>query len=91
MADEASALQVSVRVRPLNGRERERSEQVAWICEDGTTLSEIDLEGIGQVKDYRFTRVYPNNTTNLEVYQDTASSIVRKAIKGFNGRPEKDA
>jgi hypothetical protein len=85
MSEDATSLQVSVRVRPLNSRERERSEKVAWICEDGTTFSEIDLEGIGQVKDYKFNRVFPNSSTNLEVYQETASPIIQKAVKGLNG------
>ncbi|XP_023559616.1 centromere-associated protein E [Octodon degus] len=80
MAEEA-AVAVCVRVRPLSSREKELEEatQVYWKT-DNNAIYQVDGS-----KSFNFDRVFHNNETTKNVYEEIAVPIIDSAIQGYNG------
>lgn len=88
-----SAIQVCVRVRPLNNRELdeghrvcvsfdEPSKQVVLTAVDKATL--LQLRG-ATAKGYAFDRRYSQDQTSDSIYEDSISQLVENCLKGYNG------
>ncbi|CAK9259107.1 unnamed protein product [Sphagnum jensenii] len=72
---------VTVRFRPLNQREIQRGDEVAWYADgDSTVRSELCLSTA-----YAFDRVFGPATTTRGVYDVAAQHVVSGAMQGVNG------
>jgi len=72
---------VTVRFRPLNQREIQRGDEVAWYADgDSTVRSELCLSTA-----YAFDRVFAPATTTRGVYDVAAQHVVSGAMQGVNG------
>ncbi|XP_051876517.1 centromere-associated protein E isoform X2 [Pristis pectinata] len=80
MAEEG-AVQVCVRLRPPNARERssQGSSEVHWKT-DNQTISQIN-----GAKSFNFDRVFHATETTQTVYNEVAHSIVCSITEGYNG------
>uniref|UniRef100_A0A8C2V2I0 Centromere-associated protein E n=1 Tax=Chinchilla lanigera TaxID=34839 RepID=A0A8C2V2I0_CHILA len=80
MAEEA-AVAVCVRLRPLSSRENELGEatHVYWKT-DSNAVYQVDGS-----KSFNFDRVFHNNETTKNVYEEIAVPIIDSAIQGYNG------
>ncbi|KAH7815929.1 kinesin 1C [Monocercomonoides exilis] len=79
-------IRVVCRFRPFN--QREMSEVVAnqdqfSIKYEGKDVVKIEMPE-GQ-KTFRFDRIFPPDTTQVELFQDSARETVNDVINGFNG------
>jgi len=74
-----SAVQVVVRVRPLSRKEVNEG------CQDcsNTTTSSIRLQAAG--KTFNFDRVFDPRVSQAEIYETSATGIVKKCFDGYNG------
>ncbi|XP_062514210.1 uncharacterized protein LOC134189821 isoform X2 [Corticium candelabrum] len=73
-------IQVAVRVRPLNERERREKASVHWNI-DGNTVRESS--GCSTV--YTFDRIFSMDSTNELLFKEFASPIVSSVVEGFHG------
>ncbi|OAE31373.1 hypothetical protein AXG93_3789s1140 [Marchantia polymorpha subsp. ruderalis] len=72
---------VTVRFRPLNSREIQRGDEVAWYADGDTTVrSEYNAATA-----YAFDRVFGPATTTRGVYDIAAQHVVGGAMEGVNG------
>ncbi|KAL2652994.1 hypothetical protein R1flu_021122 [Riccia fluitans] len=72
---------VTVRFRPLNAREIQRGDEVAWYADGDTTVrSEYNASTA-----YAFDRVFGPATTTRGVYDIAAQHVVGGAMEGVNG------
>ena len=86
----AEAVKVVVRCRPLNGKEvsdgRER------IVDMDTKIGQVMLrnpkaDGSEPPKTFTFDAVYDWNSTQKDVYEESAKHIVNSCMQGYNGAP----
>ncbi|GIL52093.1 hypothetical protein Vafri_8067 [Volvox africanus] len=91
-AEPSSTIQVCVRVRPLNPRERdeglracvsfdEETKQVVLSAVDKNTL--LQLRG-ATAKGYAFDRRYGQDITSDAIYEDCVAQLVEAVFKGYN-------
>ncbi|GFR41808.1 hypothetical protein Agub_g2578 [Astrephomene gubernaculifera] len=91
-SEPSSAIQVCVRVRPLNPRERdeglracvsfdEETKQVVLSAVDKNTL--LQLRG-ATAKGYAFDRRYGQDITSDAIYDDCVAQLVEAVFKGYN-------
>jgi hypothetical protein len=79
--DAADAVKVFIRVRPLNRRELEEKQVIAWEFNETSMIEETKN---GQ-RLYQYDHVFGPNGTNKETYEIVGKPIVLKAMEGFNG------
>jgi len=75
---EAVTIKVMCRFRPLNSKEIERGDKFLPKFVSDTSLKFDD-------KTYSFDRVFPESTTQANVYEHAALPIVKDVLAGFNG------
>eukprot|EP01084_Bolivina_argentea_P155919 271696_1 len=79
-------VKVAVRCRPLN--ERERKLKTKYVIEVDIENNQIALRkprNDKSIKSFRFDNVYGENSTQKEVYEDTAYPLVESVLEGYNG------
>ncbi len=74
-----SAVQVVVRVRPLDSKERAQG------CEDCSTTSATSIRLQAAGKNFIFDRVFDPRVDQKTIYDSSASKIVKKCFVGYNG------
>ncbi|KAG8389762.1 hypothetical protein BUALT_Bualt01G0012300 [Buddleja alternifolia] len=72
---------VTVRFRPLSGREIGKGDEVAWYADGDYTVRNEFNSDIG----YGFDRVFGPATTTRQVYDIAAQHVVGGAMEGING------
>jgi|LauGreDrversion4_2_1035121.scaffolds.fasta_scaffold111848_2 kinesin family protein 18/19 len=88
---------VAVRVRPLNGRERDNKDYDILNIQDKlvVVMDKIELECsekdtkpdvLHRSKELRyfFDRIFPKNVQTLEVYENTCAHLVPSVVEGYN-------
>ncbi|XWS62732.1 hypothetical protein CRYUN_Cryun06bG0036100 [Craigia yunnanensis] len=75
------SISVTIRFRPLNEREFQMGDEIAWYA-DGDTIvrNEYNLATA-----YAFDRVFGSHATSQEVYEVAAKPVVKAAMEGVNG------
>ena len=73
-------IQVSIRVRPLNQRERDENQESACSVLDGNSLCLT-----GGDKAFSFDQVFPEHTRTEDIYSSVAKKIIDSALAGVNG------
>ncbi|XP_063705413.1 kinesin heavy chain-like [Culicoides brevitarsis] len=76
----SSSVKVLCRFRPLNASEL-RNQSKACVSFYGNEENSVSIQG----KLYVFDRVFPPNTTQTQVYDVAAKSIVTDVLNGYNG------
>ncbi|XP_024544970.1 kinesin-like protein KIN-7C, mitochondrial [Selaginella moellendorffii] len=72
---------VTVRFRPLNSREIQKGDEVAWYADGDTSVcSEYNASTV-----YAFDKVFGPATTTRGVYDIAAQQVVSGAMEGVNG------
>ncbi|CAB4434881.1 unnamed protein product [Rhizophagus irregularis] len=75
----STSVRVALRVRPLNKKETQQN------CNESlTTISDAPQILIGNDKSFTFDHVFPSDTEQEEVFQECASPLVEKLVKGYN-------
>eukprot|EP00736_Rhodelphis_marinus_P006530 Rmarinus@m.17302 len=74
-------INVSVRIRPLNGREVDMKQKELWRAE-GNTVREA---GSSNSRPFVFDHVFDTTTPTSEVYTQVASPILSSCMNGVNG------
>eukprot|EP00878_Enallax_costatus_P045588 GHUV01055007.1.p1 GENE.GHUV01055007.1~~GHUV01055007.1.p1 ORF type:complete len:201 (+),score=40.86 GHUV01055007.1:393-995(+) len=85
---ESECVRVVVRCRPLNTKERNenRGRIVDMVKEQGqVTLRNNKAEAGEAPKSFTFDAVFDWDSTQKEVYENTAASIVNSTLEGYNG------
>ncbi|KAL5704432.1 Kinesin-like protein KIN-7E [Ranunculus cassubicifolius] len=72
---------VTVRFRPLNGREINKGDEIAWYADGDFTVRNEYNASIG----YGFDRVFGPATTTRHVYDIAAHHVISGAMEGVNG------
>lgn len=77
---------VSVRVRPLNEKEKARNESSDWECVNNTTIicKNNLTERSTYPTTYTFDRVYGSNSNTRQVYEEAAKRVALSALNGIN-------
>lgn len=78
----STAINVAVRVRPLNARELQADALPAWAVGDE---GQVYLTRAGTSPAYAFDTVLAEASTNQDVYGSVACSVVQAAVDGING------
>eukprot|EP00929_Paragymnodinium_shiwhaense_P032777 TRINITY_DN18121_c0_g1_i1.p1 TRINITY_DN18121_c0_g1~~TRINITY_DN18121_c0_g1_i1.p1 ORF type:complete len:1038 (+),score=221.48 TRINITY_DN18121_c0_g1_i1:141-3254(+) len=79
-----NAIQVAVRIRPLNSAEQKLGKAV-WNCQE-RTVEELDDDSRScRGKTYTYDRVFGPEASTIDVYNAQVKQIVQKALIGFNG------
>lgn len=75
---------VMCRFRPLNDKEKIQSKD---ICVDFLDSQQLNLRSCAENNSYKFSfdRVFDVNSTQQQVYLDSAKPIVDSVLEGFNG------
>ncbi|CAA0827674.1 Kinesin motor family protein [Striga hermonthica] len=75
------SISVTIRFRPLNDREYNRGDEIAWYADgDKTVRNEYNL-----MTSYAFDKVFGPNTNTQDVYEVAARPVVKAAMDGING------
>ncbi|XP_039006505.1 kinesin-like protein KIN-7D, mitochondrial isoform X3 [Hibiscus syriacus] len=77
----ADSISVTIRFRPLNQREFQRGDDIAWYA-DGDKIVRHEYN---PATAYAFDRVFGPHTTSQEVYEIAAKPVVKAAMEGVNG------
>ncbi|XP_022747490.1 kinesin-like protein KIN-7D, mitochondrial isoform X2 [Durio zibethinus] len=75
------SISVTIRFRPLNEREFQRGDEVAWYA-DGDKIVRSEYN---PATAYAFDRVFGPHATSQEVYDVAAKPVVKAAMEGVNG------
>ncbi|XWS40087.1 hypothetical protein CRYUN_Cryun18bG0110200 [Craigia yunnanensis] len=75
------SISVTIRFRPLNEREFQRGDEIAWYA-DG---DKIVRNQYNPATAYAFDRVFGPQATSQEVYEVAAKPVVKAAMEGVNG------
>lgn len=77
---------VTVRVRPLNPKERSKHDFSVWECSDDNTISYTYsmAERATFPQSYAFDKVFGAVTTTKEVYEEGAKDVALSALTGKN-------
>ena len=84
----AECVKVVVRCRPLNAKEEQAGRQ--RIVRIDRELGQITIDSVKKdntkvVKTFTFDQVWDSDSTQKEIYEHTAKSIVQSSIDGYNG------
>lgn len=79
--EEDEAIQVFVRIRPLNKREIAENQTIGWNFNE-TSMIEDTPNGH---KNYTFDRCFGPEENNSAVYERVGKNVVIKAMEGYNG------
>ncbi|XVE93713.1 hypothetical protein REPUB_Repub01dG0217900 [Reevesia pubescens] len=75
------SISVTIRFRPLNEREFQKGDEIAWYADgDKTVRNEYN-----PATAYAFDRVFGPHSTSQEVYEVAAKPVVKAAMEGVNG------
>lgn len=74
-----------VRVRPLNKKEKKEKSKNCIKVDNEQSLQIKDLKNPSQDRRFTFDKVFTQNQTQKEIYQNCAFSIVEKVFEGYNG------
>ncbi|OIW17395.1 hypothetical protein TanjilG_22507 [Lupinus angustifolius] len=72
---------VTVRFRPLNQREIQQGEEIAWYADGETVVRNENNPSVA----YAYDRVFGPTTTTRHVYDVAAQHVVSGAMEGING------
>ncbi|CAL0308462.1 unnamed protein product [Lupinus luteus] len=72
---------VTVRFRPLNQREIQQGEEIAWYADGETVVRNENNPSVA----YAYDRVFGPTTTTHHVYDVAAQHVVSGAMEGING------
>ncbi|CAI9737426.1 centromere-associated protein E-like [Octopus vulgaris] len=75
-------IQVVIRLRPLNEREKHNGSDLAWQTREKRIISAT--EGTNN-QSYMFDRVYDCNDITADIYHETVEPIICATMEGFNG------
>ncbi|XP_066303525.1 kinesin-II 85 kDa subunit-like [Branchiostoma lanceolatum] len=76
-------IQVVIRVRPLRGKEEEQGQGCLTVDARCMQVT-IPVKGNG-VKQFVFSKVFPEESTQAEIFNTMASPIVDAVLEGYNG------
>ncbi|XP_035691309.1 kinesin-like protein KIF3A [Branchiostoma floridae] len=83
MLQKDDRIQVVIRVRPLRGEEKEQEEGCLTV---DTRLMQISVPTMNNgVQQFIFNKVFPEETTQAEIFNTMASPIVDAVLEGYNG------
>ena len=74
-------IQVAVRLRPMNNRERE-SIDITEVTNTAITLTNPQTNKVNQ---YNFDHVYDSTTSQQQIYDDIGRAAIDNALTGYNG------
>lgn len=82
-------IQVAVRLRPLNPKEKEAGEFVPWRVRQNTIeINRLEPDTQGgkkhQKQSFTFDHCFNENTSNEVVYARVAKSVVASCLEGYN-------
>ncbi|XP_047329481.1 kinesin-like protein KIN-7D, mitochondrial isoform X2 [Impatiens glandulifera] len=77
----ADSISVTIRFRPLNEREYNRGDEIAWSAE-GDSLVRNEFNS---ATSFAFDKVFGPSATSQEVYEVAARPVVKAAMEGVNG------
>eukprot|EP00730_Choanoeca_flexa_P020132 TRINITY_DN9839_c0_g1_i6.p1 TRINITY_DN9839_c0_g1~~TRINITY_DN9839_c0_g1_i6.p1 ORF type:complete len:767 (+),score=207.85 TRINITY_DN9839_c0_g1_i6:164-2464(+) len=84
-SSQSDNVKVIVRCRPLNSKEVETScKEVVSVNHKRKTIS-VEEEGTGKIKPFTFDAAYGKDSTQKDVYEESAKDIVADVLNGFNG------
>ncbi|XP_076894622.1 kinesin-like protein KIN-7D, mitochondrial [Bidens hawaiensis] len=75
------SISVTIRFRPMNEREYQRGDEVAWYA-DGDKLVRNEYN---PATSYAFDKVFGSYAETQEVYEVAAGPVIRAAMEGING------
>ena len=81
----AETVKVVVRCRPLNSKEKEDGRQQIVHMDPKMGSCVVQPAGSDEPKTFTFDSVYPPNTEQELIYQQTAAGIVDSVLEGYNG------
>lgn len=84
---ESECVKVVVRCRPLNTKEKSdsRARIVDMVKESGQVILKNSKADNEAPKSFRFDAVFDWESTQQEVYENTAAGIVNSSLEGYNG------
>lgn len=74
------AIQVAVRVRPLNKMELDAGHAFAWNIQGNTICSSDSRDGAK----YTLDHIFGPEWTSQQIYEATTKGLLQKVISGFN-------
>lgn len=78
-------ISVSVRIRPLNQREREADQKEAWRVLQGINIAPSEHNPRPGTQPFAFDNVFDGPCETISVYDRCAKSIMTSALEGQNG------
>ncbi|XP_022725149.1 kinesin-like protein KIN-7D, mitochondrial isoform X2 [Durio zibethinus] len=75
------SISVTIRFRPLNEKEFQRGDEIAWYADGDKFVRNEYNPAIA----YAFDRVFGPHATSQEVYEVAAKPVVKAAMEGVNG------
>ncbi|XP_010535794.1 PREDICTED: kinesin-like protein KIN-7B isoform X2 [Tarenaya hassleriana] len=75
---------VTVRMRPLNGRELSKYDLIAWECPDDQTILYKNPNPERPAARYSFDKVFEPTCSTLKVYEGGARDVALSALTGTN-------
>lgn len=93
MASSSECVKVMVRCRPMNGMEKQKGKSVlniacVKIVDVDYKLNQITIKrpDSKETKNFTYDAVYDDDSTQQQVYDDSAFSLVESVLEGYNGK-----
>lgn len=83
----SECVRVVVRCRPLFGKEIGEDRKKILFMDPKNAVATLQKPGgeMKDAKDFTYDAVYDGESTQLGIYEDTASGIVESVMEGYNG------
>lgn len=82
----SESIKVIVRVRPLNGSEKQRGcKSIVAIDEDNHQINLTKPAEADNIKSFAYDAVFPESSEQAQVYSKAAYSLVEHVLEGYNG------
>lgn len=75
---------VCIRIRPLQDHEKAASERKCWHAHDESVLVHQPVESEARATEYVYNRVFAEECTSEQVYNDCTKQLVLSAMDGYN-------
>jgi hypothetical protein len=74
-----SSVKVALRVRPLNAREKNETDQCIRLQPGSKVVEVKDV-----ATSFSFDYVYGDNATQAQIYRETTSGLIDRVMEGYN-------
>ena len=86
MAEASECVKVAVRCRPMNRKELDKGSTCVVECNEQNKTVTLKQAGDDMGRKFTYDYVYGTQSTQRQVYDEAAFSLIESVVEGYNGK-----